>query len=58
METHQLIFAQGAGRVGPTVVVAEFHFKHSGREGLDDGPDLSAQKVLIRDVLQERDCRK
>src|ERR1019366_8764884 len=58
VEAHELIRAQGAGRVGLAVVVAEFHFEHSGREGFDDGTYLSAQKVLVRDVFQEGDHGK
>ena len=52
VETNQLFRAQSGHGVGSPLIIAELDLGHGGSKQFDDCANLTANKPLIRNILQ------
>lgn len=55
MQPEEVMLLEGEGGIGPTTVIAEFHFESFGTEDLDNGPHLSADQSSFGQVAHQSD---
>lgn len=55
MQAQKVIGPEGERCVGPTAVIAEFHFENFGTENLHNGAHLSANQTGFGNVAHQSD---
>jgi len=52
-QSEKVMRLEGEGGIGPTSVIAEFHFENFGTEDLNNGPHLSAGQTGFGQVAHQ-----
>jgi len=55
MQSEKVMRLEGEGGVGPTSVIAEFHFENFRTKDLNNGPHLSAGQTGFGQVAHQSD---
>ena len=55
MQSEKVMRLEGEGGIGPTAVIAEFHFENVGAEDLHNGAHLSADETGFGQVAHQSD---
>jgi len=53
MQSEEVLRLEGEGSIGPTTVIAEFHFENFGTEDLHNGAHLSADQTGFGHVAHQ-----